>query len=98
MQTKKSTRWLTHAEVKRKLLEDPAVKKAYDDLGPEFALIEKIIEKRITEGLTQAKLAKRIGTKQSAISRFESGNSNPSLAFMHKLADGLGVKLKISVG
>lgn len=86
-----------YSELKKKLLKDPAVKKAYDDLGPEFALIEKIIEKRITEGLTQAKLAKRIGTKQSAISRFESGNSNPSLAFMRKLADGLGVKLKISV-
>lgn len=89
--------YITHTELKKRLLKDPAAKKAYDDLGPEFALISKIIEKRITEGLTQAELAKRIGTKQSAISRFERGDSNPSLQFMRKLAEGLGVKLKISV-
>ncbi len=89
--------WISHAEVKRKFLKDPAFKKVYDDLGPEFALIEKIIEKRINEGLTQAKLAKRIGTKQSAISRFESGASNPTLAFMRKIASGLDAKIKITV-
>ena len=88
---------MTHAEVKKLLFKDPEVKKAYDDLEFEFALREKIIEKRINEGLTQAKLAKRIGTKQSAISRFESGTSNPTLAFLRKLAAGLDVKIKISV-
>ena len=88
---------MTHAEVKKLLFKDPEVKKAYDDLEFEFALREKIIEKRINEGLTQAKLAKRIGTKQSAISRFESGTSNPTLAFLRKLAASLDVKIKISV-
>ena len=78
-------------------MKDPEFKKAYDDLGPEFALIEKIIELRINHGLTYAQLAKRIGTKQSAISRFENGSSNPSLAFLRKLAKGLDVKLKVTV-
>ncbi|MEK7584100.1 MAG: helix-turn-helix transcriptional regulator [Patescibacteria group bacterium] len=97
MPSSKQARMRTHAEVKRELLKDPEVRKAYDDLGPQFALIEKIIEKRISEGLTQKELARRIGTKQSAIARFESGTYNPTLGFLRKVARGLDVKLKITV-
>lgn len=75
----------------------PDVKKTYDALGPEYALIERMVEKRLKEGLTQAKLAKKIGTKQSAVSRFESGIGNPTVAFLYKMADALDVKLKITV-
>jgi transcriptional regulator with XRE-family HTH domain len=56
-----------------------------------------MIEKRHREGLTQAQLAKKIGTKQSAISRFEAGKSLPNLEFLYTLAEGLGAKLKITV-
>ena len=97
MKTQRTSLWRSHAEVKKELFKDPAVKKAYDDLGPQFALIEKIIEKRINEGLTQKELARRVGTKQSAIARFESGSYNPSLAFLQKLARGLGVKLEVTI-
>ncbi len=83
--------------LKEKLLLNPEVKQEYDALGPEFALRAKIIEHRIKYGLTQAELAKRIGTKQSAISRFERGDYNPTIQFLNKLASGLGVKIKISV-
>ena len=79
------------------LLKDPETKKAYDDLGPEFALVEKLIEKRVQKGLSQEALARRIGTKQSAISRLESGQYNPTLTFLRKVAAGLDVKIKISV-
>ena len=88
---------IPYSKVKKELLKDPEFKKAYDDLGPEFALIGKIIEKRHKEGLTQKELARRIGTKQSAIARFESGTYNPSLAFMQRVARGLNVKLKITI-
>ena len=82
---------------KNKLLKDKKVKKAYDELEPEFAIIQKIIEKRLKAGLTQAQLAKKIGTKQSAISRIEQGSYNPSLAFLVKLSKALDAKLKISI-
>ncbi|MBU1349648.1 MAG: helix-turn-helix transcriptional regulator [Patescibacteria group bacterium] len=55
-----------------------------------------IIKKRIQQGLTQTELAKKIGTKQSAISRLERGTYNPSLAFLRKLVEALGVKLHLS--
>lgn len=78
-------------------LKDPEFKKHYDELEPEFALISLMIEKRIKEGLTQKEIAEKMGTKQSAISRFESGKGNPTLQFMQKLADALGAKMKVTI-
>ncbi|MBI2009785.1 MAG: helix-turn-helix transcriptional regulator [Candidatus Chisholmbacteria bacterium] len=70
-------------------------KAEYDRLQPEFAVIGAMIEARIKKGLTQAKLAKKIGTKQSVISRLETGHANPSLNFLRKLASALDTTLKI---
>ena len=82
---------------KKELLKDKEFKKAYDDLKPEFDLIASVIRKRIEKGITQKELAKKIGTKQSAISRFESGAYNPSFAFLQKIAHGLEAKLKVTI-
>ena len=82
---------------KSKLLKDKQIKKAYDDLGLEFALVEMLIKKRLQQKLTQAQLAKKIGTKQSAISRLEQGSYNPSFLFLKKVSHALGAELKISI-
>jgi len=87
----------TYKQLKRKLLKDKKIKKAYERLGPEFAVIEMIIRRRIEKGLSQKQLAQKIGTKQSAISRFESGTYNPTLSFLQKIAEALDAKLKIFV-
>jgi transcriptional regulator with XRE-family HTH domain len=47
--------------------------------------------------LTQKDLAKLIGTKQSNISRFESGSYNPSLEFLNKIAQAMGKELQIRI-
>jgi len=86
-----------YKQLKRELLRDKKIKEVYERLGPEFAIIEMIIKKRIEKGLTQKELAKKIGTKQSAISRLESGTYNPSLSFLRKVSEALGTKLKISL-
>ena len=86
----------SYKTLKKQLLKDKEIKKAYDELEPEFKLIQMIIEKRIKQGLTQEELAKKIGTKQSAISRFEHGAYNPSLVFLQKTAKALGSELHIS--
>lgn len=82
---------------RKQALKDKAVRRSYEELGPEFEIIALLIKKRLTRGLSQAELAERIGTKQSAISRFESGTYNPTLDFLQKIADGLNSKLKISI-
>ena len=81
--------------IKHQLLKNAEVKKAYQKLRPEFELIQLIIEKRLRQGLTQAELAKKLHTKQSAISRLERGDYNPSLDFLHRLAKALDAKLHI---
>jgi len=76
-------------------LKNPKIKAEYDRLQPEFALIRAMIEARMKKGVTQKELAEKIGTKQSVISRLESGRANPSVAFLKKLAQALNTHLEI---
>lgn len=76
---------------------NPKLKKAYDALELEYSIIEQVIRKRLEKGLTQKQLADKIGTKQSAIARLEGGTTNPSIAFLEKVAKALGGKLQISI-
>ena len=76
-------------------MKDPVFKKEYDNLEPEFQLINAIVKQRIVKGITQKQLAEKVGTRQSSIARFESGTYNPTLAFVKKLTDVLGVKIYI---
>lgn len=79
----------------KEALKDPEFKAEYDRLQPEFAVINAIIEARKKKGITQDVLARKIGTKQSVISRLESGRANPSVAFLKKLAHALNSHLEI---
>ena len=87
----------SYTKIKERLLKDKTTNAEYRKLGAEFMLAQVVIEKRLAKGLTQATLAHKIGTKQSAIARLESGNYNPSLVFMEKVAKALDVKLNISL-
>jgi ribosome-binding protein aMBF1 (putative translation factor) len=95
--TRKRTRknWLSWEKHRKELMKDPEVVRAYQELQPEFAIIRRIIQARIEEGITQKDLAKRMKTKQSAISRLESGRANPSLNFLQRLAKALDARLEI---
>lgn len=80
---------------KKELLKDPEVKAEYDRLQPDMAVVRAIIRLRTEKGMTQKDLAKKMGTKQSVISRLESGRANPSVAFLKKLADALNSRLEV---
>lgn len=82
---------------KKKVLKDTVVRSEYKKLDAEFKLIAMLIEKRTKKGMTQAALAKKIGSKQSAVARLESGNYNPSLTFLKKVAKALDTNLVISL-
>ena len=87
----------TFSSFKKRVLKEPLVKEAYQSLELEFALAKLIIEKRLEKGLSQKELAEKMGTKQSAISRLESGKYNPSIQFLEKLAKALQLRLDISL-
>ena len=76
--------------------QDPAYRRAYDELGPEFALARALIEARTRAGLTQAQLAERMQTTQSVVARLESGRVHPSMRTLEKIALGTGTRLRIS--
>ena len=90
------SKFQTFEDFKRESLKDPEIKREYDKLGPEFELINKIIEARIHKKLTQKDLADRMGTKQSALARLESGHSNPTIKFVQKLATALGTDITLT--
>ena len=84
-------------ELKKELLANKEVAKEYEKLSPRYRIISELIAARLKKGLTQRQLADKIGTKQSAIARLESGNINPSTGFLNKAASVMGYKLKISL-
>ncbi|MDP2630797.1 MAG: helix-turn-helix transcriptional regulator [Candidatus Uhrbacteria bacterium] len=84
------------SETKKKLLKNKKFREEYEKLEPEFKLACKLIEKRIERGLTQAALAKKMKTKQSAIARLESGSYNMTLAFLDRAAKALDTHVVIS--
>lgn len=62
-----------------KRLEEPEFAAAWKETELEYLVARNIIKQRKALGLTQNELAKRLKTKQSVISRIESGNSNITL-------------------
>ena len=86
---------MNYSNYKKKALKNPKVKEEYDALGPEYDLIQTMIDARINQGITQKELSKSTGITQADISRIENGTRNPSLAMVKRLADGLGMTLKL---
>ena len=82
-------------EYKKKALENPEVKSEYDALGPEYDIIQAMIDARKDQKLTQKELSDRTGITQADISRIEKGTRNPSLEMLKRLAKGLGMQLKV---
>lgn len=76
-------------------LQDREFKKEYDDLQPEFDVIRAIVAARTSQNLTQKQLAEKTGINQADISKLENGTRNPSINLLKRLADGMGMVLKI---
>ena len=81
----------------RESMKDPEFKKEWDALKPKYDLIRAILDARKKGGVTQKELARRVGTTQSAIARFESGAVNPTLDFAARISAALGAKLEVRV-
>ncbi len=87
----------THKALKARALARADVKAEYDRLEEEFAFLDQFLKARAAAGLTQAEVAERIGTTQSAIARLESGGGKrlPSLATLRKYARALGCRVEL---
>ena len=88
---------ISFEEMKSDMLKDEEFRIEYEKLRPRYEAIEQIISARKEQNITQAELAKRVGTQKSNISRLESGNYNPSLDFLAKIAESLGKKISVTL-
>ena len=75
----------------------PDVRQAYDALDAEFSFLDEVLKARAETGLTQAEVAERVGTTQSAIARLESGalKHSPSIATLQRYAKALGYRVEV---
>ncbi len=84
-------KYVNYDEYKKKVFkEQPEIKEMYEALSFKYQLINALIDYRKKHNLTQTELAKRLGIKQQALSRFERGKINPRIDFIERILDFLG--------
>lgn len=76
-------------------LKNENFRKEYEAIQPEMDVIRAIVDARTSQNLTQKDLAERTGINQADISKLENGTRNPSVNLLKRLADGMGMALKI---
>jgi predicted transcriptional regulator len=86
------TTWKEH---KTELLKDAELKAAYDALEPEYRLAREVIKARISKKMTQGQLAEKAGVSRVAVTRLESGTTNPTFGTVSRVASALGRELKL---
>lgn len=82
-------------QYKEMQMENPEFVKEYESIQPEMDVIRAIIEARTSQNITQKELAERTGINQADISKLENGTRNPSVSLLKRLAEGMGMVLKI---
>lgn len=85
----------TFDDMLSKQLENEEFKKEYKAIQPELDIIRAIVDARTSQNLTQKELAERTGINQADISKLENGTRNPSIKLLKRLAEGMGMILKI---
>lgn len=76
-------------------MKNPEFVKEYDAIQPEMDVIRAIVDARTSQNITQKELAEKTGINQADISKLENGTRNPSINLLKRLAEGMGMVLKI---
>ena len=84
-------------DLHKKWMKKPGYRAAYRSLEKEFAFASAMIAARARAGLTQAQVAKKMGTTQSVVARIESGTHLPSMSTLERYAKAVGSDLHISL-
>ena len=79
-----------------KWMENPEYVKEWEASQEEFAIARALIKARADANLSQADVAKRMNTTQSAIARLEGG-ANPSIKMLRRYAKATGTRLEINL-
>ena len=82
-------------KARERLLRDSEVRAEYDALAEGYKLIRALVRARIEANMTQADVAREMGTRQPAIARWESGAARPKLTSLARYAEVTGKALEI---
>jgi ribosome-binding protein aMBF1 (putative translation factor) len=85
------------AYIRRRMAADPRLAAGVMKEFNKLQLARQVKALREARNLSQAELAARVGTKQPAIARIESGHGVPRLDFLHKVAVALGGRLDVKL-
>lgn len=85
----------TLKQFKAEQMQDEEFAREYKEIQPELDVIRAIVDARTSQNLTQKELAERTGINQADISKLENGTRNPSINLLKRLAEGMGMVLKI---
>ena len=85
----------TFEDYKKQQMQDPELVREYEAIQPEMDVIRAIVNARTSQNLTQNELDKRTCIYQADISKLENGTRNPSVNLLKRLAEGMGMSLKI---
>ncbi|MBQ2288804.1 MAG: helix-turn-helix transcriptional regulator [Lachnospiraceae bacterium] len=78
-----------------KQLRNLEFKEEWDKLETEYNMMQAMIDARKKCNITQKELAEKTGITQADISRIETGNGNPTLSVLKRIAEGMDMILKI---
>lgn len=83
------------SDLHQEWMKDPEYRAEYEASQPAFDLMRALMRARVDSGLTQAQIAERMGTTQSAIARLEGWSANPSVRTLRRYAEATGTRLRI---
>ncbi|RJP17180.1 MAG: XRE family transcriptional regulator [Candidatus Abyssobacteria bacterium SURF_5] len=83
--------------VKKRKKKEKEFAQGYEEGYEQFKIGVILREARVSAGLTQEELARRIGTKKTAISRIENHAEDVKLSTLKKTASALGKKLEVKI-
>jgi len=84
-------------DLKDRFTKDPGFREEYTRTDEEYALVEALVRARAAAKLTQAELARRLGTTQSAVARLEGGRVSPSIGTLRRYAEATGTRLTVDL-
>ncbi|MEN8237502.1 MAG: helix-turn-helix transcriptional regulator [Pseudomonadota bacterium] len=88
---------ISFEDVRDKMLQNPKVAEAYEQIKPEYDVAEALIAARLKSNLSQAEVAKRMHTTQSVVARLESGRHLPSLQTIYRYAHAVNRRISLNI-
>lgn len=86
-----------HAQATMTNAEHEEYDQVYEETGRRIDLAQMFYDARVRAGISQTELARRMGTKQSAIARIEAAGTSPSVEMLNRLAQATGHRLEIQL-